>query len=65
MYVYNDWFAWGSMKVLENMILDFVEVKGNWKEQWVIIEGMAWWLNESSSGAVYMYAPLILHFVRA
>jgi hypothetical protein len=53
MYIYNDWSAWGALEVLENLILDFVEAKGNWKEQWVVVEGMAWWLNESSSGAVY------------
>lgn len=41
MYLYNDWFAYGCLEVLENMILDYVEEKGNWKEQWITIEGMA------------------------
>lgn len=41
MYTYNDHFGYGCVELAQNLILDFEEAKGNWKEQWSVCEGMA------------------------
>lgn len=46
------------MEVLQNLILDFVEAKDNWKEQWVVCEAMAFWLSDHSSDPLYQYVSI-------
>ncbi|KAJ5605549.1 hypothetical protein N7510_008330 [Penicillium lagena] len=46
MYVYNDSYGWGIMEVVENVLVDFKEAEGNWKEQWAMCEATAMlWLR--------------------
>ncbi|KAJ5815648.1 hypothetical protein N7474_007425 [Penicillium riverlandense] len=46
MYVYNDSYGWGIMEVVENLLVDFEEAEGNWKEQWAMCEAIAlFWLR--------------------
>jgi hypothetical protein len=49
MDVYNDFEGYGVMEVLENLILDFVEADGNWKEQWAVCEAMVWFLLDDAA----------------
>ena len=48
MYIYNDFSAYGSLEVLENLVLDFEEAekeqRGGWREQWAVCEAAAHWL---------------------
>lgn len=44
MYIYNDFAGYGLVEVMQNIVLDFVEAEGNWKEQWAICEGTAHFL---------------------
>ncbi|RAL07347.1 uncharacterized protein BO97DRAFT_378712 [Aspergillus homomorphus CBS 101889] len=41
MYTFNDHAGYGAVEVAQNMLLDFQEASGNWKEQWAICEGLA------------------------
>jgi len=41
MHTYNDYFGYGCLEMAQNLILDFDEAKGNWKEQWVVCETTA------------------------
>ncbi|KAF6845041.1 hypothetical protein CMUS01_00430 [Colletotrichum musicola] len=48
---FNDHAAYGSLQVLQNLILDFEEAEGCWKEQWVVCEALApliWYLQLGS-----------------
>ncbi|CAI7658626.1 unnamed protein product [Penicillium glandicola] len=38
MYVYNDFFGYAIMELVENLLLDFDEAAGDWKMQWAICE---------------------------
>ncbi|KAL4960727.1 uncharacterized protein BDV14DRAFT_138685 [Aspergillus stella-maris] len=40
MYVFNDFQGYGILEVLENLVLDFIEAKDNWKEQWAVCEAI-------------------------
>ncbi|KAK6525370.1 hypothetical protein TWF694_005509 [Orbilia ellipsospora] len=44
MYTYNDHASYGVIEVIENLLLDFNEAKGNWQEQWVICEALGYFL---------------------
>ncbi|KAF6834027.1 hypothetical protein CPLU01_05160 [Colletotrichum plurivorum] len=51
MHTFNDHAAYGSLQVLQNLILDFEEAEGCWKEQWVVCEALApliWYLQLGS-----------------
>ncbi|KAL4778436.1 hypothetical protein BJX76DRAFT_352627 [Aspergillus varians] len=55
MYIFNDFSGYGVMEILQNLILDFVEAKDNWKEQWAVCEAIPfYWL----SGAVMPFTML-------
>ncbi|KAL4905127.1 hypothetical protein BDW74DRAFT_153060 [Aspergillus multicolor] len=40
MYVFNDFAGYGVWEVLQNLVLDFVEAKDNWKEQWAVCQAL-------------------------
>ncbi|KAF5863229.1 hypothetical protein ETB97_010457 [Aspergillus alliaceus] len=40
-----DLFGYGVVEVVQNLVLDFVEASGNWKEQWAVCEAMSLFLN--------------------
>lgn len=40
MYTYNDHFGYGILELAQNLLLDFDEAKGNWKQQWSICEAL-------------------------
>ncbi|KAI9367289.1 hypothetical protein BJX61DRAFT_538185 [Aspergillus egyptiacus] len=46
MYVFNDFAGYGILEVLQKLVLDFVEAKNNWKEQWAVCEAIPFfWHN--------------------
>ncbi|KAL4790687.1 hypothetical protein BDV19DRAFT_330387 [Aspergillus venezuelensis] len=40
MYVFNDFQGYGILEVLENLVLDFIEARDNWEEQWADCEAI-------------------------
>ncbi|OGM43431.1 hypothetical protein ABOM_007634 [Aspergillus bombycis] len=40
MYVYNDFAGYGLVEVAQNLVLDFVDAEGDWKEQWAVCEAV-------------------------
>ncbi|KAI1132578.1 hypothetical protein F5Y10DRAFT_230878 [Nemania abortiva] len=48
MYTFNDHGAYGSMEVVQNLLLDFEEAakekRGEWREQWAVCECTVHWL---------------------
>ncbi|RAH41046.1 uncharacterized protein BO95DRAFT_374144 [Aspergillus brunneoviolaceus CBS 621.78] len=48
MYTFNDHAGYGAIEVAQNMLLDFKEAAGNWKEQWAICEALALLFNTDS-----------------
>jgi hypothetical protein len=47
MDTFNDHEGYGALEVLQNLFLDYEEAAGNYKEQWVICETMAYFLHTS------------------
>ncbi|GAB1316843.1 hypothetical protein MFIFM68171_07053 [Madurella fahalii] len=45
MHTYQDHEGYGVVEMIENLLLDFVEVDGNWREQWVVCETLAFFLQ--------------------
>lgn len=43
MHTWSKGFAYGVIEIFENVLLDFDEAKDNWKEQWVICQGVMIW----------------------
>lgn len=60
MYTYNDHEAYGVIEVVENLLLDYVEAEGNWKEQWAICEALAMMLSGYLADPMMMCAYLPL-----
>ncbi|KAJ3565697.1 hypothetical protein NPX13_g7410 [Xylaria arbuscula] len=58
MYMYNDFAAYGSLEVLENLLLDFEEAekeqRGGWREQWAVCEAAVHWLLHGTGQAFCM-----------
>ncbi|KAK4242861.1 hypothetical protein C8A03DRAFT_28860 [Achaetomium macrosporum] len=52
MYTFNDHAGYGVLEMLQNLILDFEEAAGNYKEQWVVCEALAFFLQTETSWAV-------------
>jgi hypothetical protein len=52
MYTFNDHEGYGVLEVLQNLVLDFEEAAGNYKEQWAVCEALAFFLEDDSSGIV-------------
>ncbi|KAK3332601.1 hypothetical protein B0T19DRAFT_457490 [Cercophora scortea] len=44
MYTFNDHMGYGVVEVIQNIFLDYEEAAGNWKEQWAICEGLAFFM---------------------
>jgi hypothetical protein len=54
MYIYNDFYPYGILEVLENLLLDYLEAKDDWKEQWVVCETIVWFLLDHCSEPMQM-----------
>ncbi|OIW26346.1 hypothetical protein CONLIGDRAFT_469830 [Coniochaeta ligniaria NRRL 30616] len=54
MYIYNDFHAYGVLEVFENLLLDWLEAEGNWKEQWVVCQTIVWFLLDHASAPMTM-----------
>ncbi|KAK4151206.1 hypothetical protein C8A00DRAFT_45544 [Chaetomidium leptoderma] len=55
MYTFNDHEGYGVLEMLQNLMLDFEEAAGNYKEQWAVCEGLALFLataNADSAGRI-------------
>jgi hypothetical protein len=52
MYTFNDHAGYGVLEMLQNLVLDFEEAAGNYKEQWAVCEGLAFFLATGIAGAV-------------
>ncbi|KAJ5788045.1 hypothetical protein N7457_003035 [Penicillium paradoxum] len=48
MHVYNDYFGYGIMELVENLLVDFEEATGDWKMQWAICEGTGLYFQMSA-----------------
>jgi hypothetical protein len=60
MYIYNDYFGYGILEVLENLVLDYLEADGDWREQWVVCQTIVWFLMDSCSNPMHMYVVILL-----
>ncbi|KAK4213916.1 hypothetical protein QBC37DRAFT_315491 [Rhypophila decipiens] len=50
MYTFNDHSAYGTLEVIQNLILDFVETpdaeeQDSWKERWVVVEALGFFMK--------------------
>ncbi|XHG02977.1 hypothetical protein AWENTII_006298 [Aspergillus wentii] len=62
MYTFNDHAGYGGIEVAQNMLLDFHEASGNWKEQWAVCEALALMLTCNTLGSILMIdGPNLLH----
>jgi hypothetical protein len=60
MYTFNDHSMYGVLEVLQNLILDFDEAAGNYKEQWAVCEALAFYLqDEGMELTQYVQLPLL------
>ena len=59
MYTFNRHGAYGVLEVLQNLILDFEEASDEYREQWAVCEGLAFFLNAGPAWDVTRYAFLI------
>ncbi|KAF3030905.1 hypothetical protein E8E15_011326 [Penicillium rubens] len=50
MYVYNDFFGYAVMELVENILLDFDEADGDWKMQWGICEATGLYFQVDALG---------------
>ncbi|OQE11785.1 hypothetical protein PENVUL_c002G00083 [Penicillium vulpinum] len=48
MHVYNDFFGYAVMELVENLLLDFDEAAGDWKMQWAICEATGLYFQMSA-----------------
>ncbi|KAM7195171.1 hypothetical protein V8F33_006845 [Rhypophila sp. PSN 637] len=46
MHTFNDHTGLGAKELLENLVLDFIEAEGNWREQWVVCETLAFVMDD-------------------
>ncbi len=54
---FNDHEGYGVVEVLQNLVLDFKEAAGNYKEQWAVCEALALLLADSDNWIVTQYGP--------
>jgi hypothetical protein len=52
MHTFSDHEGQGMVELVENLLLDFVETDGNWREQWVVCEAMALFLRTDLADAL-------------
>lgn len=57
MDIYNDFHGYGVLEVFENLLLDYAEADGDWKEQWVVCETIVWFLLDPCSEEMMRYGP--------
>jgi hypothetical protein len=62
MSTYNDHAGYGVLQVVENLLLDFVEADSNWREQWVVCETLAMFLQTDMIEPMLMFVVLSLLF---
>lgn len=55
MYIYNDFYGYGLQEVIGNLLLDFEEVKNDWKQQWFICEAMVVFFHRVELAPLFMY----------
>lgn len=60
MYTFNDHVGYGVLEMLQNLILDFEEAAGNYKEQWAVCEALSFFLHTDVSAAVTGYGSYSL-----
>lgn len=58
MYTFNDHSGYGVLEMLQNLILDYEEAADNYKEQWAVCEGLAFFLRTDTAGEVTQYVLL-------
>lgn len=54
--VYNDSYGYGIIELVENMLVDFEEVKADWKKQWAVCEGVAIYMQGDTIMPMIGYA---------
>lgn len=59
MYIYNDFYGYGLVEVLGNLLLDFEEAKDDWKQQWYICEAVTLFFFRYDPAALFMYVVLL------
>ncbi|KAJ5368896.1 uncharacterized protein N7496_008656 [Penicillium cataractarum] len=69
MYLYNDFYGYGLVEVLGNLLLDFEEAKDDWKQQWYICEAVMLFFFRYDPAALFMIddgdgLDMFLHAVR-
>lgn len=60
MYTFNDHAGYGVLELLQNLILDFEEAAGNYKEQWAVCEALSFFLHTDVSAIMTRYASYSL-----
>lgn len=59
MYIYNDFYGYGLMEVVGNLLLDFEEAKDDWKQQWYICEAMTLFFFRYDPAELFMYVAFL------
>jgi hypothetical protein len=54
MYIYNDFYGYGLLEVVGNLLLDFDEAKDDWKQQWFICEAMTLFFHRIDLAPLFM-----------
>jgi len=54
----EDHYAFGLLQIVENLLLDFAEAKGNLREQWVVCETMVIFLLSDMAEPIAMYVSI-------
>jgi hypothetical protein len=67
MYIFNDYEGYGILEVLQNLVLDFIEAKDNWKEQWAVCESIPlyWISNALMPFTMYVHYLIVVYDVLA
>jgi len=56
MYTFNDHSAYGTLEVLQNLMLDYEAASKNYKEQWAICEALGFFLSTTHGAEVALLA---------
>ena len=51
---------YGMLEMLQNLILDYAEADGNYREQWAVCETLAFFLGTTVSRSLQLYVPFSL-----
>lgn len=55
MYTFNDHHGYGQLEMMQNLVVDFVQMKALWREQWTIAEATVLWLLDEESAPMLRY----------